>query len=217
MASPLARRFCARMLSERQFDYLPWWKYCVDFVFHSNGQTRVFYSVYFVFMFLSCTLLVLFWFMGRSNTPHHTASPLARRFCVRMLSERQFEYLPWWKYCVDFVFIWMVRHASSILCISFSCFYRAHCWCCFDSWVAVLPHPSPHINNPSRDVFMRGFRPLDNSNILSRILCCFRFLSNTWDMRPRWFVWISSSWISQSHDCVDKIYGCCWVICPLQI
>ena len=82
-------------------------------------------------------------------------------------------------------FIRMVRHASSILCISFSCFYHAHCWCCFDSWVAVLPHPSPHINNPSRDVFMRGFRPLDNSNILSRILCCFRFLSNTWDMRSR--------------------------------
>ena len=60
MASPLARRFCVRLLSERQFEYLPWWKYCVDFVFHSNGQTRVFYSVYFVFMFLSCTLLVLF-------------------------------------------------------------------------------------------------------------------------------------------------------------
>ena len=74
------------------------------FRFHLNCQTRVSYSMNFVFMFLSCTLPVLYRFMG-----------------------------------------------------------------------CILFHPSPHIDNPSRDVFMRGFRPGDKFEYLVKDIVLFSF------------------------------------------
>ena len=112
---------------------------------------------------------------------------------------------PSWKYCVVSSFIWIFRHASFIFWISFSCFFRAHCCCLIDSWVAVVITLHLILIIPGETVFMREFRPFDDSNISSReYCCCFRFLSNVWDTRPLWFVWISFSWIFLSRMAASK-------------
>ena len=148
----------------------------------------------------------------RPTTPHHMLSSRAGRYYARILSWRQFEYL----LCAEILcrfssFIWIIRHASFILWISFSCSFHAHCCCWIDSWVARgCYHPSPHINNPSWDGFLCANFVLGTIRIsFSGILCCFRFLSNVGDTRPLWFVlnFVFMDF-SQSHGCVDKIYGC---------
>ena len=95
--------------------------------FHSQGVMIILgcgWSFWIIFeMCSNGSLAAVGWLLaGHPFTPHHMASPLTRCYYVRMLSERQFEYLPVWKYCVVFVFIRIVRPASSILWISFSCF-----------------------------------------------------------------------------------------------
>ena len=91
---------------------------------------------YYFELLSGCALMVLLAAALNPTTPHRTLPSHAGRYCARILSDRQFEYLPSWKYCV-------VSFSSNYQTRVFlfhgfvSCFFHAHRCCSIDSWVAV--------------------------------------------------------------------------------
>ena len=55
---------------------------------------------YYFELLSGCALMVLLAAALNPTTPHRTLPSHAGRYCARILSYRQFEYLPSWEYCV---------------------------------------------------------------------------------------------------------------------
>ena len=121
------------------------------------------------------------------TTPHRTLPSHAGRYCARILSDWQFEYLPSWKYCV-FRFSLNYQTRVFYFMIFVSCFFHARCCCSIDSWVAVAI--TLHlISLILAGRFYARFSSFRTSRIsFGDIVLFFVFLSNFWDRRPLWFV-----------------------------
>ena len=73
----------------------------LSWIFHTHAVALIILGCSYYFELLSgCALMVLLAAALNPTTPHRTLPSHAGRYCARILSYRQFEYLPSWKYCV---------------------------------------------------------------------------------------------------------------------
>ena len=115
-------------------------------------------------------------------------------------------------------FIWIIRHASFILWISFSCFFHAHCCCSIDPWVVVVITLHLILIIPGGTFLCANqVCPMDDSNTSSRGYCVVFVFSQTFgtcvpfvSFEFRFHGFFSATRLRRKDLCV------CWVICPLQ-
>lgn len=153
---------------------------------------------YYFELLSGCALMVLLAAALNPTTPHRTLPSHAGRYCARILSYRQFEYLPSWKYCVV-SFSSNIRHASFILWFRFM--FLSGTSQLLDRFMGCgRYHPSPHITDPNWTVLCAIFVLRGESNIFRGYCVVFRFsLELLGQASPLVRFRISFSWISLSR------------------